>query len=324
MTQKQTIEPINQKTLRHPISYVGIGLHSGRKVSMIVRPAEANTGIYFLRKDLPAGEGLIAARWYNVVNTEMSTAIGNEYGHSINTVEHLMAALRGCGVDNAMVEVDGPEVPIMDGSAEPFVTMIERVGTQEQVDTPRNAIWIQRPIEVRDGDKYAILMPGNTPRITVEIDFDNSVVGSQTLSLELVNEAFRRQVARARTFGFMDQIDALKKRGLVKGGSLRNAILVDGDRIVNECGLRYRDEFVRHKVLDSLGNLSLAGVPILGHYYAYKPGHGLNQLLMQKMFEERGSWSYTTVNEFDVFMGNSRLPVHKEVEAVRSVMKSQM
>ena len=319
---QQHFEPVNQKTIQQPVSYVGVGLHTGRMVSMIVRPAEANTGIIFQRKDLPAGENMISARWYNVVNTEMSTAIGNEYGHSIDTVEHLMAALRGCGVDNAMVEVDGPEVPIMDGSSEPFVAMIERVGTRDQ-GVPRNAIWIQRPIEVRDGDKYAILMPGNTPRITVEIDFDNSVVGSQTLSVEMVDEAFRRHVARARTFGFMDQIAVLKKRGLIKGGSLQNAILVDGDRIVNESGLRYRDEFVRHKVLDCLGDMSLAGVPILGHYYAYKPGHELNSLLMQKLFDERGSWSYITVNEFEALMGKGHQTETHSQHSVSAALRKQ-
>ena len=322
MTHKQTIESVKQKTLRHPISYVGIGLHSGRKVSMVVHPAEPNAGIHFLRKDLPSGEGLIAARWYNVVDTEMSTAIGNEYGHAIDTVEHLMAALRGCGVDNALVEVDGPEVPIMDGSSEPFVAMIERVGTREQ-DALRNAIWIQRPIEVRDGDKYAILMPGNTPRITVEIDFDSAAVGSQTLSVELVDEAFRRQVARARTFGFMNQIEALKKRGLIKGGSLRNAILVDGDRIVNDSGLRYRDEFVRHKVLDCLGDLSLAGVPILGHYYAYKPGHALNSRLMEQLFESRDSWSYITVDEFNALMGEGGQRTKQPWQSVQDVIEKR-
>ena len=322
MTMEQHFESVNQKTLHQPVSYVGIGLHSGRTASMVVHPAEPNTGINFHRKDVSPGEGMIAARWYNVVDTEMSTAIGNEYGHSIDTVEHLMAALRGCGVDNAMVEVDGPEVPIMDGSSEPFVAMIERVGTVDQ-GVPRNAIWIQRPIEVRDGDKYAILMPGNTPRITVEIDFDNSVVGSQTLSVEMVDEAFRRHVSRARTFGFMDQIAVLKKRGLIKGGSLRNAILVDGDRIVNDSGLRYRDEFVRHKVLDCLGDMSLAGVQVLGHYYAYKPGHELNSLLMQKLFDERGSWSYITVNEFDALMGKSRQPVNHVHQVDRAINKRQ-
>ncbi|MCF6210125.1 MAG: UDP-3-O-acyl-N-acetylglucosamine deacetylase [Gammaproteobacteria bacterium] len=304
MTQKQSIEQVNQKTLCHPVAYIGIGLHCGRKVSMVVRPAKANAGISFLRKDLPVDEGLIAARWYNVVDTEMSTAIGNEYGHTIDTVEHIMAALRGCGVDNALVEVDGPEVPIMDGSAEPFVAMIERVGLQEQ-SAPRNAIWIQRPIEVRDGDKYAILTPADTPRISVEIDFDNSVVGSQTLSVELVDEAFCRQVARARTFGFVNQVAALKQRGLIKGGSLHNAILVDGDRIVNESGLRYRDEFVRHKVLDCLGDLALAGVPILGHYHACKPGHELNSRLMHTLFEMRESWSYITMSAFNALKGQN-------------------
>jgi len=301
MVQTQHIEQINQKTLRHPVAFVGIGLHCGRQVSMVVHPAEANTGILFLRKDMPAGEGLIAASWHNVVDTEMSTTIGNDYGHTIDTVEHLMAALRGCGVDNALVEVDGPEVPIMDGSAEPFVNMIERVGLREQ-DAPRHAIWIQRPVEVREGDKYATLMPASTLRISVEIAFDNALVGSQTLSLELVDGAFRRQVARARTFSFMHQVAALKRRGLIKGGLLDNAILVDGERIVNASGLRYRDEFVRHKVLDCLGDLALAGAPILGHYQAYKPGHELNYRLLHALFERRDAWSCITMDAFNALM----------------------
>jgi UDP-3-O-[3-hydroxymyristoyl] N-acetylglucosamine deacetylase len=308
---------VHQKTLRQSITYVGIGLHSGKNVSMTVHPGEVDSGIHFLRKDVPAGEGLIAARWYNVIDTRLSTAIGNEYGNRVDTIEHLMAALRGCGIDNALVELDGPEVPIMDGSSHPFVSMIERIGTIEQA-SPRHAIWIQRPIEVRDGDRYAILMPANTSRITVEIDFRNTAIGSQTLSVELVNEAFHHQVARARTFGFAEQIEALRTRGLTLGGSLRNAILVDGDRIVNEEGLRYNDEFVRHKILDSLGDLALAGVLIMGHYFGRKPGHEINSRLMAKLFEERGSWSYTTVDDFDALMGipqeavSGRQPVEEE------------
>jgi len=293
---------VNQKTLKQSITYVGVGLHSGKNVSMTVHPGEVDSGIHFLRKDVPAGEGLIAARWYNVVDTRLSTAIGNEYGYRVDTVEHLMAALRGCGVDNAMIELDGPEVPIMDGSSHPFVSMIERIGTVDQ-DSARHAIWIQRPIEVREGDKYAIMMPSNTSRITVEIDFKHTAIGSQTMSVELVNEAFHHQVARARTFGFAQQIEALREKGLALGGSLRNAILVDGDRIVNEEGLRFDDEFVRHKILDSLGDLALAGVPILGHYFGRKPGHELNSRLMNTLFEERGSWSYTTVDDFESLMG---------------------
>ena len=295
-------EQVNQRTLRQSITYVGIGLHSGKNVSMTVHPAEAGSGIHFLRKDVPMGEGLIAARWYNVVDTSLSTAIGNEYGYRVDTVEHLMAALSGCGVDNALVELDGPEVPIMDGSSHPFVSMIERIGTVDQ-DSPRHAIWIQRPIEVRDGDKYAILMPSDTPRITVEIDFEHDAIGTQVLSVEMINEAFHHQVSRARTFGFAHQIEALRKQGLARGGSLRNAILVDGDRIINEEGLRFNDEFVRHKILDAFGDLALAGVPIMAHYYGRKPGHELNSKLMTQMFEDRSSWSYTTVNDFEALVG---------------------
>ncbi|HFQ14009.1 MAG TPA: UDP-3-O-acyl-N-acetylglucosamine deacetylase [Gammaproteobacteria bacterium] len=302
MLNKTSAIRVAQKTLRKAIPYVGIGLHTGEKVSMVVRPAEADSGINFVRKDVPAGEGLIPAHWYNVVDTRMSTMIGNEYRHTINTVEHLMAALRGCGIDNAVIEIDEPEVPIMDGSSAPFVATIERVGTVSQA-AARNAIWVQRPIEVHSGDKYAILMPSNTPRITAEIDFDNPAIGTQTYSVELVNEAFHRQVSRARTFGFRHQIEALRKRGLIRGGSLHNAILVDGDRIINKEGLRYRDEFVRHKILDCLGDLALAGVPILGHYYARKPGHELNNALMQRLFDQRGSWSYTTIDDFEKLTG---------------------
>ena len=301
MAQMPHIAQTRQKTLRHPLAFVGVGLHCGRKVSMVVRPAGANAGISFLRKDLPAGEGLIAACWHNVVDTEMSTAIGNDYGHRIDTVEHLMAALHGCGVDNALVEVDGPEVPIMDGSAEPFVAMIERVGLREQ-DALRHAIWICGHVEVRVGDRYARLMPADTPRISVEIDFDNAVVGSQRLSMDLIDGAFRRQVARARTFSFMNQLAALKQRGLIKGGSLANAILVDADRVVNASGLRYRDEFVRHKVLDCLGDLALVGAPILGHYQGCKPGHELNRRLLHALFERRDAWSYITMDAFNALM----------------------
>lgn len=295
---------IMQKTIKHAISYVGIGLHSGKKVSMVVKPADENTGINFIRKDAVAGQGFIPARWYNVVATELSTMLANEHDVSVSTVEHLMAALRGCGVDNALIEIDGPEVPIMDGSAEPFVKMIERIGTSIQT-AKRNAIWINRTIEVRDGEKFAILMPSAAPRITVSIDFPESVIGSQTMSVELVNEAFRNDVSRARTFGFADQVEYLRSKGLARGGSLRNAILVDGDRVINDEGLRYNDEFVRHKVLDCYGDLSLVGVPIIGHFYGYKPGHQLNNSLVRKLFAERGSWSYIPLDEYEALTGNN-------------------
>ena len=302
MTIKHDLAAITQKTLCQPITYVGIGLHTGCKVAMDVKPAEPDSGINFLRKDVPPGKGFIAARWYDVVETHMSTVLGNQHGITISTVEHLMAALHGCGVDNALIEIDGPEIPIMDGSSQPFVSLIERVGTVNQ-PALRKAIWLQRPIIVKDGDKEAALVPSSTPSITVDIDFPSSAVGQQTYTVELVNEAFRADIARARTFGFAKDIARLQKLGLARGGSLHNAILVDGDRIVNEEGLRYKDEFVRHKILDALGDLSLIGLPIFASYYGKKPGHTINNALLHKLFEERDAWSYITIDEYNTLVG---------------------
>jgi len=194
-------ESTTQRTLRATISHVGIGLHTGRKVAMLVRPADPDTGVRFLRKDTHTSGRIIHASWKNVVDTRLSTVLGNGYGVTVGTVEHLMAALRGCGVDNAIIELDGPEVPIMDGSSEPFVSLIERVGTIRQ-GAERRAIWIRRPVKARDGDKLVILMPDVTSRVTVVIDFAKSAVGVQKLTLELVNDTFQRDLARARTFGF--------------------------------------------------------------------------------------------------------------------------
>lgn len=289
---------IKQRTLSCAISYVGIGLHTGRMVSMVVKPAGENTGINFVRKDVSKTSNLIPAHWTNVVDTTLSTVLANEHGVTVGTVEHLMAALLGCGVDNALIELDGPEVPIMDGSAAPFVSVIEKVGTVNQ-SRARKALWIHRPVEVRHGDKYSILMPSNTPRVTVEIDFEEPVVGFQTHSVSLVNEAFRNDIARARTFGFASNMKRLQHQGLAKGGSINNAILVDGDRIINEEGLRYRNEFVRHKILDVVGDLALIGVQLIGHLYAHKPGHELNHMLIKQLFAIPDAWSYTTMDEID-------------------------
>lgn len=298
------VKNIKQRTLRHSISYVGTGLHTGNKVIMTIKPAEENSGIVFIRKDIRLVDNRIPARWYNVVDTTMSTVLANEDDVTVSTVEHLMAALLGCGVDNAIIELEGPEVPIMDGSAMPFVSVIEKTGTVNQL-LSRKAIWIHRPVEVRHGDKYAILMPSDLPRITVEIDFPDSVIGSQTHSVALVNEAFRNDISRARTFGFKSDIKQLKHQGLAKGGSLNNAILVDGDRIVNEEGLRYENEFVRHKILDAMGDLALAGVPIIGHLYAYKTGHKLNNALIRQMMQIPDSWSYTSIDDINSLMGSN-------------------
>ncbi|MEE8287674.1 MAG: UDP-3-O-acyl-N-acetylglucosamine deacetylase, partial [Gammaproteobacteria bacterium] len=225
---------------------------------------------------------------------------------SVSTVEHLMAALRGCGIDNAVVELDGPEVPILDGSAEPFVAMIERAGIVDQ-DAKRWAMLVQETVEVRDEDKFVRLEPCPIARITAEIDFPETAVGSQRLSLVMTESVFKRDLARARTFGFADQIEGLHERELALGGSPRNAILVNGEKIVNDEGLRFHDEFVRHKILDIVGDLSLAGVPVIGHFHGYKPGHGLNQALLRKFISDENAWSYVMLDEYEDVPGLQRL-----------------
>ena len=297
---------IVQRTLKTCIPYVGTGLHSGCRIGMLVRPGEMNTGVRFVRKDVPMGHGVIPGLWHHVVDTRLGTIIGNEFGVSVSTVEHLMAALRGCGIDNAVVELDGPEVPILDGSAEPFVAMIERAGIVDQ-EAKRWAMLVQDTVEFRDGDRFVRLEPCPITRITAEIDFPDTAVGSQRLSVVMTEPVFKRDVARARTFGFADQIEDLYERELALGGSPRNAILVDGERIINDEGLRFQDEFVRHKILDIVGDLSLAGVPVIGHFHGYKPGHRLNQALLRKFISDESAWSYVMLDEYEDVPGLQRL-----------------
>jgi UDP-3-O-[3-hydroxymyristoyl] N-acetylglucosamine deacetylase len=288
---------IFQRTLKQPVSFVGLGLHSGIKSRITLKPSNDATGIFFRRKDVPAHQALIAARWYKVTDTTLSTGLSNRYGISVSTVEHLMAALRLCGIDNLEIEVDGPEIPIMDGSARPFVDTMTSIGTRP-INEPRKAIWIHKTIEVRDGECYALLLPDTQPRVTVSIDFKEPVIGAQTLSVNIDDQSLHQRVAPARTFGFMDQIEDLRSKGLALGGSLNNAILVDNHRIVNPDGLRFEDEFVRHKVLDAIGDLSLIGTPVIGHYHAFKSGHLLNKLLINKLLADKSAWSYVTMDEF--------------------------
>lgn len=293
---------IMQRTLKYSISYVGTGLHTGNNVIMTIKPAEENCGIVFVRKDIKLIDNRVPARWHNVVDTTLSTVLSNKDDVTVSTVEHLMAALLGCGIDNAIIELDGPEVPIIDGSAMPFVSVIEKIGTIDQ-SVSRKAIWIHRSIEVRHDDKYAILMPSELPKITVEINFPDSAIGFQTHSVTLVNEAFRKDISRARTFGFKSEIKQLKHQGFARGGSLNNAILVNGDRIVNQNGLRYENEFARHKILDAMGDIALAGLPIFGHFYAYKPGHKLNNALIRQLMQIPDGWSYTTIDNINSLTG---------------------
>ncbi|VAW70413.1 UDP-3-O-[3-hydroxymyristoyl] N-acetylglucosamine deacetylase [hydrothermal vent metagenome] len=280
----------NRATISESVSFIGVGLHTGKTTQVTLKPSVDRRGIYFVRKDVSPGTGVIDAMWYNVSDTTLSTNLSNEFGVSVHTVEHLMSALRATGIDNIKIEIDGPEVPIMDGSAEVFVKTIQGIG-KSYLAKPKEAIWVTQPIVITEGDKFAILMPHSVPQVTVCIDFPDTVIGSQCYSLKMEGDNFADDVAYARTFGFSEQIDALKKQGLVQGGSLINAVLVDGETIINPEGLRVENEFVRHKVLDAVGDIALAGVPVIGHYYAYKAGHELNNKLLQKVFSEPSSWS---------------------------------
>ncbi len=288
-----------QKTMRGKIHCTGVGLHTGAKVSMTLQPSDINTGITFVRTDLPEEVGVVPALWDQVCDTTLCTVIGNEHGVTVGTVEHLMAALRGCGVDNAVIELDGPEVPIMDGSAAPFVFLIESAGLASQAAV-RRAIRVLKSVEITDGDKVARLTPSAGFSFSFEIDFPNSLISRQEGAIRLANGAFKSDLARARTFGFLKDAEMLRERGLARGGSLDNAIIINGGQVMNEGGLRFEDEFVRHKILDSIGDLYLAGAPILGHFHGGKSGHALNNKLLRALFDDEMAWCYDTMDHADL------------------------
>ncbi|MDF1790899.1 MAG: UDP-3-O-acyl-N-acetylglucosamine deacetylase [Thalassobaculaceae bacterium] len=274
-----------QKTLKRAIPCRGVGLHSGLPITMRLCPAPVDHGIVFLRTDIDDKNPRIAARYDNVVDTRLCTVIANEDGVRVGTVEHLMAAFAGCEIDNAVVEIDGPEVAIMDGSSEPFVFLIDCVGIAEQ-DAPRRAIEIRKPVTVDLDGKRVTLSPASRYTIDFEIDFDSKAIGRASLGVEMVNGTFRHEIAQARTFGFLQEVEHLQALGLARGGSLENAIVVDGDRIMNEEGLRFPDEFVRHKMLDCVGDLYLAGAPLICHVDAVKAGHQINNAALRALFAD--------------------------------------
>jgi UDP-3-O-[3-hydroxymyristoyl] N-acetylglucosamine deacetylase len=283
----------HQQTLRNRISCSGIGLHGGAKVSLTLHPAAPNTGIVFYRADVHDGEPRIAASFENVTESSLCTTIANADGIRVSTIEHLMAALFGCGIDNALIEVDGPEIPIMDGSAAPFVFLIECAGIVDQ-GVAREVIRVLRAVESRSGDAVARLSPADGFSVTFEIDYESAAIGHQKCSMALQNGAFKSEICRARTFGFAHEVEALRARGLAQGGSLDNAVVVSGDTVMNDGGLRYRDEFVRHKVLDSVGDLFLAGARLEGHFLGVRSGHALNHQLLRDFFADRSAWRRET------------------------------
>lgn len=280
-----------QRTLANEIACSGIGLHSGETVHMRLIPAPENTGIIFIRADLQNGARRVAARWDAVVDTKLCTVIGNKTGARVATIEHLMAALHAMGIDNALIELDRAEAPMMDGSAAPFVELIERAGTIAQ-KAKRQTIEILAPVEIAEGKAFARLTPSPETRLTVDIAFDRAPIKRQTMDWTPSAESFKRDICRARTFGFFEEVDQLRKLGLARGGSLENAIVIKGDSVLNEGGLRYANEFARHKLLDAVGDLALAGGVIKGHFEGHCSGHAMNNRLLRALFETPSAWRY--------------------------------
>jgi UDP-3-O-[3-hydroxymyristoyl] N-acetylglucosamine deacetylase len=280
-----------QRTLMNEVGCTGIGLHTGEKVKINLRPAPANSGIKFVRTDLK-GHPEVDVRFDNVFDTTLATTIGTN-GCKVSTIEHLMSAFFGLGIDNAVVELDGPEVPIMDGSAAPFVYLIKSGDIREQ-ESPKQFIIIKKPFKVDDGNRSVCIYPSKELKITYMIDFQHPLLRNQEYELTFSGRDFIREISTARTFGFMKDVETLKKNGLARGGSLDNAVVIDDFRIINEDGLRFDDEFVRHKILDFIGDISIVGSPIIGHFVVKKSGHFLNQHMLKKLMESKKHWKVMT------------------------------
>lgn len=284
---------IRQRTLKNMVRATGVGLHTGEKVTLTLRPAAANTGVVFRRLDL-AEPVEIRAEPHAVGDTRLSSCL-EKNGVRISTVEHLMSALAGLGIDNAFVDVTGPEVPIMDGSAGPFVFLLQSAGIEEQ-NAPKRFIRILHPFEVREGDKWVRLEPYNGFKLTLSIDFEHPVFDRtrQSVCIDFSTTSYIKEVSRARTFGFMQDVESMRAQGLALGGNLDNAIVMDEYRVLNTDGLRYDDEFVKHKALDAIGDLYLLGHPLIGAFSGFKSGHALNNRLLRRLLEERQAWEFVS------------------------------
>jgi len=287
---------LRQRTLKQTVSTVGIGLHSGKKVSLTMRPAPSNTGIVFHRVDLNPPV-LIELHPEQVADTMLCTALVKQDA-KVSTVEHLLSALAGLGIDNLYVDLDAPEIPIMDGSAAPFLYLLLSAGIEE-LKAPKRFIRIKKPIEASKGSAWAKLLPYDGFKASFEIDFNHPAVNATTQSLEIdfSHQAYASEIARARTFGFMRDVEVLRSRNLGLGGSLENAIVLDEYRVLNQDGLRYADEFIRHKILDAIGDLYALGHGIIGAYQAHKSGHAVNNLLARELLQQQDAWEMVTLGE---------------------------
>ena len=282
-----------QKTTVAPAIIAGVGVHTGDRVRLAVRPAPAGTGIVFVRTDIKDRDNRIPVSGEAVVDARLNTMIENAAGVRLSTIEHLMAAFSALGVSNAVVEVDGPELPILDGSALQFVQLLDRAGFRRQ-EAPVRYIEILEPIRVQDGDKTAALLPCDRFEMRFEIDFASPVIGNQVVDFVVDEETFRTEIMAARTFGFAHEVEALRRAGLARGGSLENAVVIDGDQILNPGGLRMEREFVKHKALDAIGDLYVLGAPLLGRYEGVKAGHAINNLLVRELLANPQAWREVT------------------------------
>jgi len=295
-----------QRTLKDEIGCTGIGLHSGEKIRINIRPAPCDTGIRFVRTDL-SGHPIIEARFDNVSDTTLATTIGFD-GCRVSTIEHLMAAFYGLGIDNAVVELDGPEVPIMDGSSAPFVFLVKSAGIKEQKD-PKRFIVIKKTFKIDDGNRSICVYPSKELKISYMIDFQHPLLRNQEFELRFSGGDFVREISKARTFGFLKDVETLKANGLARGGSLDNAVVIDDFRIINEDGLRFNDEFVRHKILDFIGDLALIQSPIIGHFVVKKSGHFLNQQMLTSLMQSKKHWKeYAFISPEECSKNSVRIP----------------
>lgn len=282
-----------EHTIVAPAICAGVGVHTGRRVRLVVRPAAPGQGIVFVRTDVTDRDNRIPVSGEAVVDARLNTMIENAAGVRLSTIEHLMAALSALGVANAVIEVDGPELPILDGSALPFVQLLDRAGFRRQ-ETAQAYIEILEPIRMEEGDRSAALLPCDRYEMRFEIDFPTPVIGRQVVDFVVDEATFRSEIMAARTFGFAHEVEALRQAGLARGGSLENAVVIDGDQILNPGGLRMEREFVRHKALDAIGDLYVLGAPLLGRYEGVKAGHALNNRLVRALLAQPHAWRTVT------------------------------
>ena len=283
-----------QHTLAGPAIFAGVGVHTGQYVRVAIRPAPTDSGFTFIRTDIKDRDNAVAATATGVCQTRLGTVIGNAAGVTVSTIEHLMAAFCALEIDNAVVELDGPEVPIMDGSSAPFIQVIDQVGVRRQ-DVARRYIEILAPVAIEEAGKTASIAPAGAFEVDFEIVFDSSAIGRQRVDLVVTEDSFRGELADCRTFGFLHEVEALRAAGLAQGGSMENVVVIEGDTVLNPEGLRRPDEFVRHKALDAVGDLYLFGAPVLGRFVTYCGGHGLNNALVRAVLDRPDAWRVVTI-----------------------------